>query len=71
MCGRIIQASAPFGLAIADGLDVDESRFGNVRPRYDGAPSQEILPIRQNQRTGERCHDDVANLDPAELAAQR
>jgi putative SOS response-associated peptidase YedK len=60
MCGRIIQASTPFRLAIVDGLDVVDSRFGNIRPRYNGAPSQEILVIRQNQRSGERSLDPLA-----------
>jgi hypothetical protein len=33
MCGRVIQSSAPFRLAIVDGLDVRDSRFHNY-PLY-------------------------------------
>jgi putative SOS response-associated peptidase YedK len=57
MCGRIIQSSRPLRLAIVEGLDVSDSRMGNVRPRYNAAPSQELLVIRQNQKTGERSLD--------------
>src|SRR5919106_4176185 len=31
--------------------------WGNVRPRYNAAPSQELLVIRQNHKTGERSLD--------------
>ena len=31
--------------------------MGNVRPRYNAAPSQELLVIRQNHKTGERSLD--------------
>jgi hypothetical protein len=41
MCGRIIQASSPPSLP----------------RRYNGAPSQELLVIRQNHETGERSSD--------------
>src|ERR1700693_5659286 len=57
MCGRIIQASAPLHLAIVDGLDVRDSRLTNVPRRYNAAPSQELLVIRQNHQTGERSLD--------------
>jgi putative SOS response-associated peptidase YedK len=57
MCGRVIQSSGPLRLAIVDGLDVSDSRMGNVRPRYNAAPSQELLVIRQNRRTGQRSLD--------------
>ena len=40
-----------------DGLDVTDSRMGNVPPRYNGAPSQELLVIRENHKTGERSLD--------------
>jgi putative SOS response-associated peptidase YedK len=42
-----------------DGLDVSDSRMGNIRPRYNAAPSQELLVIRQNQKTGERSLDPI------------
>jgi putative SOS response-associated peptidase YedK len=31
--------------------------MGNVRPRYNAAPSQELLVIRENHKTGERSLD--------------
>src|SRR5689334_2456916 len=54
MCGRVIQSSGPLRLAIVDGLDVSDSRLGNMARRYNAAPSQELLVIRQNHKTGER-----------------
>ena len=57
MCGRVIQSSAPLRLAIVEGLEVSDSRMRNVPPRYNGAPSQELLVIRQNHKTGERSLD--------------
>lgn len=57
MCGRIIQSSSPLRLAIVDGLDVSDGRLGKVRSRYSGAPSQELLVIRQNHKTGARALD--------------
>jgi hypothetical protein len=39
MCGRIIQSSRPLRLAIVEGSDLSDSRTGNVRPRYNAAPS--------------------------------
>jgi putative SOS response-associated peptidase YedK len=59
MCGRIIQSSDPIRLAIVDGLDVRDSRLGNLPRRYNGAPSQELLVIRRNHRTGERSLDPL------------
>jgi putative SOS response-associated peptidase YedK len=57
MCGRVIQSSEPLRLAIVDGLDTSDNRRGNVGPRYNAAPSQELLVIRQNHKTGERSLD--------------
>src|SRR5215218_8399326 len=64
MCGRVIQASPPdqLGLKIIDALDPRDNRvpgdpFGNVPPRYNGAPSQQLWVIRQNPQTGERSLD--------------
>jgi putative SOS response-associated peptidase YedK len=58
MCGRVIQSSAPIRLAIVEGMDVRDSRVHNHPPRWNGAPSQELLVIRRNHRTGE------VSLDP-------
>ncbi|MGB6441262.1 MAG: SOS response-associated peptidase [Methyloceanibacter sp.] len=57
MCGRIIQSSGPLRLAIVEGLDVSDSRMGNVPPRYNAAPGQGLLAIRQNHKTGEYSLD--------------
>ena len=59
MCGRIIQASGPLRFAIVDGLKVVDSRYANMPPRYNGAPSQDMLVIRQNHQTGERSLDPL------------
>ena len=56
MCGRVIQSSSPLRLAIVEGLDVSDSRMGNVRPRWMAAES-ELLVIRRNHKTGERSLD--------------
>jgi putative SOS response-associated peptidase YedK len=58
MCGRVIQSSAPMRYAIVDGMDVRDSRVHNYPPRWNGAPSQDLLVIRRNHRTGE------VSLDP-------
>jgi len=57
VCGRVIQSSGPLRLAIVEGLDVSDSRLGNVPRRYNAAPSQELLAIRENHKTGERSLD--------------
>jgi putative SOS response-associated peptidase YedK len=59
MCGRVIQSSAPIRLAIVDGLDARDSRFHNYPPRWTGAPSQELLVIRRNRKTGEVSFDPL------------
>ena len=58
MCGRVIQSSAPIRYAIVDGMNVRDSRVHNYPPRWNGAPSQELLVIRRNHKTGE------VSLDP-------
>jgi putative SOS response-associated peptidase YedK len=47
MCGRVIQSSQSLRLAIVEGLDLSDNRTGNIRPRYNAAPSQELLVIRE------------------------
>ena len=51
MCGRVVQARGPLQVAIVCGLDVPDTRFANVPPRYNAAPSQELWAIRQNNRS--------------------
>jgi len=57
MCGRIIQASGPLRYRFVEGLEVRDSRFSNIARRYNGAPGQELLVIRQNHETGEFALD--------------
>ena len=57
MCGRVIQSSGPLRYTIVDGLNVRDSRLSNYPRRWNGAPSQEFLVIRQNHETGERSLD--------------
>jgi putative SOS response-associated peptidase YedK len=57
MCGRVIRSSGSLRLAIVDGLEGIDSRLGHVPRRYNAAPSQELLVIRQNHKTGERSLD--------------
>jgi putative SOS response-associated peptidase YedK len=52
MCGRVIQSSGPLRYAIVDGLNVRDSRVHNYPPSWNAAPSQELLVIRRNQKTG-------------------
>ena len=58
MCGRVIQSSGPLRYAILEGMDVRDSRVHNYPPRWNGAPSQDLLVIRRNHQTGE------VSLDP-------
>jgi putative SOS response-associated peptidase YedK len=58
MCGRVIQSSAPIRYGIMDGMDVRDSRLHNYPPRWNGAPSQDLLVIRRNHQTG------AVSLDP-------
>ena len=60
MCGRIIQSSGPLRYAIVDGLDVLDSRVHNYSPRWNAAPSQELLVIRRNHTAGELSLDHCA-----------
>jgi putative SOS response-associated peptidase YedK len=53
MCGRVIQSSRAFRYAIVDGMNVRDSRVHNYPPRWNAAPSQELLVIRRNHKTGE------------------
>jgi putative SOS response-associated peptidase YedK len=58
MCGRVIQSSGPIHYAMVAGMNVRDSRVHNYPPRWNGAPSQELLVIRRNHKTGE------VSLDP-------
>lgn len=58
MCGRITQSSPPdqLGLRIVFGTP-DDRRVREAPPRYNGAPGQEHLIIRQEPKTGKRTLD--------------
>jgi SOS response associated peptidase (SRAP) len=58
MCGRVIQSGGPLRYAIVDGMNVRDGRVHNYPPRWNAAPSQELLVIRRNHKTGE------VSLDP-------
>ena len=58
MCGRVVQSSSPLRYAFVDGMNVRDSRVSNYPPRWNGAPSQDLLVIRRNHQTGE------VSLDP-------
>jgi SOS response associated peptidase (SRAP) len=57
MCGRVIQSSGPIRYAIVEGFDVRDSRLSNYPRRWNGAPNQELLVIRENHKTSERSLD--------------
>src|SRR5215218_3713408 len=59
MCGRVVQASGPdlLGLRIVNSFEGRDRRGGNLPPRYNAAPSQELWVIRQHPETGERTLD--------------
>jgi len=58
MCGRVIQSGGPLRYAIVDGMNVRDSRMHNYPPRWNAAPSQDLLVIRRNHKTGQ------ISLDP-------
>ena len=75
MCGRVVQVSDPIRLSIVEGLNVRDTRLSNYPRRWNGAPSQELLVIReergpQDQRTLARSsemgpHPLLADSAPA------
>ncbi len=58
MRGRVTQSSAPLRYGIVEGMDMRDSRAHNYPPRWNAAPSQDLLVIRRNYETG------VVSLDP-------
>ena len=59
MCGRVIQSSGPLRYGIVDGMHVRDSRVHNYPPRWNAAPSQDLLVIRRNHDTGEVSIDPL------------
>ena len=70
MCGRVVQVSDPIRLSIVDGLDVRDSRLSNYPRRWNAAPSQELLVIRENHNTGERSLD-LSEMGPHPVLVRR
>ena len=62
MCGRIIQSSPPFQLAIAEGLDGRGSRFHDYSPRWNSTPSQTTRSPANHHTAG--LLDPCARADP-------
>lgn len=58
MCGRVIQSSGPLPYGIVEGVDMRDSRAHKYPPRWNAAPSQDLLVIRRNHKTG------TVSLDP-------
>jgi putative SOS response-associated peptidase YedK len=57
MCGRIVQSGGVLNLAIVEGLGAPDGHLLSLPPRYNGAPSQGLLVIRENHQTGRRSID--------------
>jgi len=58
MCGRITQKSPPDQLRLTILMGTpDDSRVTKAKPRYNGAPSQDLLVIRRHPKTGEYLQD--------------
>ena len=55
MCGRVIQSSGPLRYAIVDGMNVRDNRVHNYPPRWNAAPSQELLVTRRNHKALVQC----------------
>jgi putative SOS response-associated peptidase YedK len=58
MCGRVIQSSGPLRYGIVAGMDMRDSRVHNYPPRWNGAPSQDLLVIWRNRQSWQ------VSLDP-------
>jgi hypothetical protein len=51
----VIQSSGPLRYAIVDGMNVRDSRVHNYPPRWNAAPSQELVRGRNTRsRRGKR-----------------
>ena len=59
MCGRIVQSSGVLQLSIVEDLGVPDSGLLSLPARYNGAPSQDLLVIRENHQTGRRSIDTL------------
>jgi hypothetical protein len=74
MCGRVIQSSGPLHYAFVEGMNVRDGRVHNYPPRWNAAPSQDLLVIRHNHRMGlipHWCSDPTGGFQTLELGAAR
>ncbi|MFH3479541.1 SOS response-associated peptidase [Xanthobacter variabilis] len=52
MCGRFVQHRAPLAYAEHFGLDLALVQLPNCPPRYNAAPTQDLMVVRLNPHTG-------------------
>lgn len=57
MCGRFVQLTPPAALAALFGVDPTLAPLPNVPPRYNAAPTQNLMVVRRNPETGRRHLD--------------
>lgn len=57
MCGRFVQLTPPAALAALFGVDPALAPLPNVPPRYNAAPTQDLMVVRRNPQTGQRHLD--------------
>ena len=57
MCGRFVQLTPPAALAALFGVDPAHAPLPNVPPRYNAAPTQDLMVVRRNPETGRRHLD--------------
>jgi hypothetical protein len=66
---RVIQSSAAERYAIVDGMNARDSRVHNYPPRWNAAPSHDLLVIRRNHQTGEITLGSV--VSPGHLSKKK
>lgn len=54
MCGRFVQLTPPAALAALFDIDPALAPLPNVPPRYNAAPTQDLMVVRRNPATGQR-----------------
>ncbi|MGE4373663.1 MAG: SOS response-associated peptidase [Xanthobacter sp.] len=54
MCGRFVQQMPPTAYARLYGVKGEEAPLPNTAPRYNAAPTQDLLVLRRNPQTGQR-----------------
>lgn len=54
MCGRFVQRGAPIAYAEHFGVDPGVAPLPNAPPRYNAAPTQDLMVVRRHPQTGVR-----------------